>query len=237
MVTYVARSGWTRTPRPSGLAPFVGSELRGVAVHYTGAGRLGASCTAVQSAQRLETERIFHTGPEPKGRGWKDIAYSFAVDQAGRVFELRGAAHRSAANGDEHVNRTHGAVLFLVGAQDVPSLAAIEAFVQWRRSIWLKAWPAATAVVGHGDLHATDCPGTALGALVRSGRWQTPLEDDMALSDDDVDRIAERVVDRLLAAPGNAAATATAKYVAVDTDGQKVTITDALTRLLGRSAR
>jgi hypothetical protein len=209
----------------------VGTELRGVAVHYTGAGRLGALCTAVQSAQRLETERVFHTGPEPKGRGWSDIAYNYAIDQAGRVFELRGMQHRSAANGDEAVNRTHGAVLFLVGALDVPSLAAIEALTQWRRTLWLKAWPAATAVVGHHDLHATECPGTALSALVKAGRWNPP-EDSMALSDDDVDRIAERVVDRLLAAPGSKTATATAKYVAVAPDGRKLPVTDALTELL-----
>jgi len=233
---YVPRAGWTTAPRPSGLAPLAGSELRGLAVHWTGGAALGATATLAQSARRLEAYRRLHTLPEPAGRGWSDIAYQMAVDAAGRVFDLRGARHRSAANGDAAVNRSHGAALFLAGIGDTPTLAAIGAFAAWRRDVWLAAWPAATAVVGHRDLHPTECPGTALAALVKAGRWLTPLEDPMTLSDTDVDRIAERVVDRLLAAPGNKTATASAKYVAKD-GTEPVTITDALTRILGRLPR
>lgn len=200
MVQYVPRPGWTHTARPDKLARLVGAELAGVAVHYEGGPGLGSSCTLAQSVQRLEQIRVSHTAPPPAGKGWQDIAYTACTDQAGRVFDLRGIEHRSAANGDQRVNRSHGAFLFLIGVGDVPTLAAVEAFTTWRRDVWLKRWPHAGAVVGHRDLHATECPGGALYRLVKAGQWARPTqqqEDPMAISDDDVQRIAAAVVELL----------------------------------------
>lgn len=237
MVTYLERAAWTNVPRPDTLTPFDAPTLRGIAAHWTGSpAPLGPTPTLTQTARRIEGYRRLHTDPEPRGRGWSDLAYNVVVDQAGRVFEGRGIAHRSAGNGGATVNRTHGAVLLLVGRGETPTQAMLDAVRSWRRVVWLRAWPAATGVVGHRDLHPTECPGPAVYDLVRSGRFAgppPPQEDDMALSDDDVDRIADRVADRLLAAPGGRARL-TAKYVAKD-DGEPVTITDALTRLLART--
>lgn len=198
MVTYIARDGWTRVPRPAKLTPLDGGELRGIALHWTGSeSPLGPNPTIAATARRLEAYRLLHTLPEPKGRGWSDCAYNVAIDAAGRVFDIRGIGHRSAANGDAAVNRTHGAVLLMLGRGDVPSQAMLDALRSWRRVVWLRRWPAATAVVGHRDLHQTACPGDVAYALVRSGRIVTDpapthLEDPMALSDADVERIAKR---------------------------------------------
>ena len=103
------------------------------------------------------------------GNGWTDIAYQYAIDQAGRCFQLRGFEYRSAANGTADVNRRFGAVTFLIGTGDTPTVAAVEAFRAWRAHVWLPQYPRAVKVAGHRDLHATQCPGTALYRLVTSG--------------------------------------------------------------------
>src|SRR5690606_41011770 len=60
------------------------------------------------------------------GNGWKDIAYNVAVDQRGNVWTLRGVSKQSGANGTTAANRSHGAVLLLVGNNEQPSAAMID---------------------------------------------------------------------------------------------------------------
>jgi hypothetical protein len=207
-VEYHARSDWTDAPRPvADLVRLDPAEVVGVAVHYTGStSKLGQSATLVLSKRRLEDERVFHTASPPQGRGWSDIAYLAAQDQAGRVFDCRGIAYRSAANGNATVNRQYGAITWLIGVGDTPTPAMIEAFKVWRRDYWLTRYPKATKVVGHRDLYATECPGDPAYTLVRSGELLkpptpviTPPEDDVPLTDAEIDAIATRARDKLLA--------------------------------------
>jgi hypothetical protein len=170
------------------------AQVRGVAVHYTGStSPLGPTATLQLTARRLEDERVFHT----QGRGWSDIAYSAAIDQAGRVFDCRGIAYRSAANGSVTVNQQYGAITWLIGVGDRPSAAMIQAFRDWYHSHWLVRYPHATAVVGHRDLYSTDCPGDPAYALVRSGALT--VGDDVPLTDAEINAIADRARDKLLA--------------------------------------
>ena len=173
-ITYLVlgpRQAWTSVPRPvDDLVPLVSGEVKGVAVHWPGeTGTFGDTPTLAQSCARLENERRFHTGTPPAGRGWNDLAYSAACDQAGRVFDCRGIDWRCAANGNPGVNRAYAAFTFLVGTRDTVTPAAVEAFRTWRHRVWLPRWPHATAVVGHRDLFATSCPGDGLHRLVHSG--------------------------------------------------------------------
>lgn len=193
MTTYHPRSTWTSTPRPtSKLVLLDAARLHGVAVHYPGdPGRLGTAPTLAESCRRLEGERRFHTDPPPAGRGWTDIAYQAAIDQAGRVFDCRGINYRSAANGDTTTNGTHGACTLLIGVGDTPTDAMIRAFQDWRTTVWLVRWPRATAVVGHRDLYQTACPGDAAYALVRNGTLAAnPSGDDMPITTADAKLIA-----------------------------------------------
>ena len=198
MTIFLPRSAWTSVLRPvSKLTRIDPDVVRGVAVHYTGSSAaLGPSATVALSARRLEDERRFHTGAPPSGRGWSDIAYGTAIDQAGNVFDARGHAFRSAANGSSVTNAGYGAVTILIGVGDTPSDAAIQAFREWRHGVWLRDFPKATAVVGHRDLYATECPGGPLYSLVRLGTLAarptpTASEEDMPLDDADVLRIVE----------------------------------------------
>jgi hypothetical protein len=191
---YYERSVWTSTPRPvSKLVAMTASQVRGVAVHYTGStSPLGPTATLQLSARRLEDERVFHTS----GRGWSDIAYQVAIDIEGRVFDCRGIAYRSAANGNATVNQQYGAVTWLIGVGDTPSAAMVNAFRDWRTSRWLAMYPNATAVVGHRDLYSTECPGEPAYQLVRSG--VLIQGGDVALTDAEIEAIAVRTRDRLL---------------------------------------
>lgn len=196
--TYYPRSAWTNHARPTGgLVPLAASAVKGVAVHYTGDPKLGQTATFAQTCARLEGERRFHTDPPPQGRGWTDIAYGVAFDQAGRVFDCRGAFYRSAANGNVTTNSAYGAVTFLIGVADTPTPALIEAFKDWRTKFWLDKFPRATAVVGHRDLYSTSCPGDATYRLVRNGTLgQDPTgeDDDMPLTDADAELLISKLV-------------------------------------------
>lgn len=91
-----------------------------------------------------------------------------------------GTAYKSAGNGDQAVNSSHGAVLLLLGDNESPSDAMVGAVCWWRTTMWLPLFPHATAVVGHRDLHATNCPGTAAYRLVTAGtftRHWTPADE------------------------------------------------------------
>jgi len=180
MTTLLPRSAWTSSPLPTNLTPI--DSPAGIAVHYTGStSAYGTLASLAQSASRLEAERRMHVSPP---RDWNDIAYNAAVDQAGRVFDLRGASHRSAANGNQLVNAAWGAVTILIGVGDTPTPDAIAGVAWWRQHVWLARWPNATKVIGHRNLYSTDCPGDPAYHLVTTGAFDlapllTPPEDPM----------------------------------------------------------
>src|SRR3954470_17111556 len=109
MTAAMRRSDWTSHPRPAQGQLLVPGDVDGLAVHWNGppvsAGAARGFRDAV--AELLEGGRRLHTAT----RGWSDIAYNFAVDNAGRRWPLRGWDRRSAANGDIGPNQRYGAVL------------------------------------------------------------------------------------------------------------------------------
>jgi len=176
-VTFLGRDAWTTHGPAKPLTEL--TDPTGVAVHWPGAtGQIGQSRESI--ASRLEGYRAFHVNT----RGWNDIAYQMAIDNAGRVWKLRGEAFMSAANGDQDVNRAWGAVLLMLDQDDRPSDAMVEAFQTWRTTRWLIRFPRASKIAPHSAVRPsgdTDCPGDAARALIRSGRLME--EPDVALTD------------------------------------------------------
>ena len=169
--TLLPRSSWTAHGPARPLTVIPASLVAGIACHWPGTtGPIGDSGQAA-STRRLEGYRSFHTAPPPVGRGWNDIAYSFAIDQGGRVFDLRGIRHMSAANGTYTLNERWLACLFLIGPGEQPTRAALDAFVWFRTTHVLTAYPKATRVLGHQDVRPdpTACPGPLLEAHIRAG--------------------------------------------------------------------
>lgn len=172
MTEFLPRSAWTDDPYPSGATMLVESEVEGVALHWPGS---GGSISAEKAAVigLLRGELAFHTRPVSEGgRGWSDIAYNWAVDQEGRVWDLRGMNRRSAANGDTDVNRRFLAVTCLIGPKDTPSPKLLQAVRDLRKKV-LARFPKAKKVVPHSAIRPdpTDCPGDDLRAEISDGTF------------------------------------------------------------------
>lgn len=170
MTVALARTSWTTIAADGD--PIDPAELIGVALHWPGSKATFGPLPAARVARYLQQVRDYHV----THNGWADIAYQVAVDQTGHVWDCRGITLRSAANGNTTVNARYGAVLFLVGENEPPTDAALEAFRTWRTADWLTAYPRATAVVGHAQVRPdpTECPGPALTALIHAGALRRP---------------------------------------------------------------
>jgi len=156
----VTRAEWgARTPTAAGNR--IGAHPLGVAVHWEGpkmGSRPHSACAAlVRSIQDFHMDK----------REWADIAYSFLVCEHGSIFEGRGLGRGSAANGTTKANADFYAVCGLVGEGDAVPVALLDGISD---AIALcRIGGAGRAVVGHGDLFGTECPGPALRAFVKAG--------------------------------------------------------------------
>lgn len=158
----IPRSRWTTT-RSNAPAARAGSIV-GVALHYPGTpGTIGTE-TEAATAARLEGYRRQHVN----GNGWKDIAYNVAVDQRGNVWTLRGVSKQSGANGTTAANRSHGAILLLVGNSEQPSPAMIDA-VHYAVRLWDVRY-GVSAIRPHSYFVSTACPGKPVRRLLNDGR-------------------------------------------------------------------
>ena len=181
MTDYEPRGDWT--PSAASGDALTGSKLRGVAVHWPGTtqdaigdpGKAGI-------AERLRHYRSYHLG-----KGWRDIGYNFAIDQAGRVWMLRstawpgnmvGAHCASTTNPD--ANEEYVGVLLLLGDREPLSAAMIRAFRDWYQDLFLRGWPFRSDVRGHGQVAGaqTSCPGPYARAIMGNLTDPNPTQED-----------------------------------------------------------
>ncbi|MGH3735844.1 MAG: peptidoglycan recognition protein family protein [Micromonosporaceae bacterium] len=186
MTTYLPRSVWTSTAASG--ATLWGISLRGVAVHWPGTTQDRIGDPGQEAiAERLRHYRSFHLS-----KGWQDIGYNLAIDQAGRVWMLRSTswdgdmigAH-CASPGNPNANREYVGVLLLLGNHEPLSDAMINAFRGWYRDRFLPEWPGRSDVRGHGKVPGaqTECPGHYARAVM--GELTTPPQgdDDMTIDE------------------------------------------------------
>lgn len=167
MTRLMHRSAWTHT-EPDAPRHLTGADVEGLAVHYNGPAVPTAAHHGVEEAVAayLRGVRRYHVDVH----GWSDIAYQYAVDAAGRRWQLRGWIRESGANGNQDVNLRFGAVLAVVGQGQHVSDHMVEglrdAVAHFRRH-----YPHAGRIVGHQDVRPdpTACPGKQLEHLVRTG--------------------------------------------------------------------
>jgi hypothetical protein len=169
MVVYLPRSAWeARAPR--GSTALVPSEVENTAFHWPGmksridaAGDIGMR----RIASALRGWQTFHMD----SRGWSDIAYQVAIDQAGRAWTLRGINIRSGANGDGTVNRKYGAILLILAPGEKMS-AAMKATARAVVADYRKRDPKMPAKpTTHGAVRpgGTTCPGPIAAAAIAAG--------------------------------------------------------------------
>lgn len=165
MVTILSRSAWTKTPNGRAGRDLKRGDVSAIAVHYPASGNMRhAGESQTRTAQRLEEWRKLHTRAP---RSWADIGYNYAVDQAGRVWDLTGL-NRGAHAGTAKANRESVGVLLIVGNSERPTAAMLAAFRELRSWIIGKL-PKATAVRPHSYYVGTGCPGNTVRALIASG--------------------------------------------------------------------
>jgi hypothetical protein len=171
------RSAWTSAPR--GGAQLTGTKLLGVACHWPGT---TTNAYGVESADkvaaRLRGWWDFHVNT----RGWSDIGYNMAVDQAGRVWDLRGlervGAH-AASDSNPDANHEWVGVLHILGDQEPPTGAMVTAFQDFRHKVFLPRWPGRTRLTGHGRAPGvpgaqTSCPGPFVAGKITDGTLAQP---------------------------------------------------------------
>lgn len=183
MVTYLPRSAWGARAS-KGSTSLAASQVLGTALHWPGmakpidaTGEIGKR----RIASALRGWQAFHMDV----RGWSDIAYCVAVDQAGRAWTLRGLNIRSGANGDATVNRQYGAILLILAPGEKPSVA-MKATVRGVVADFRRWFPKGTLIRPHSAVRpaGTDCPGPAARAAIANGDFSPlaatpPTEDDM----------------------------------------------------------
>ena len=152
-----------RSPRSRSRFP---GPLRGVAAHYNGpamgmAGRPHSECRA-----RWRGIQSFHMAPGGLGttNGASDIAYTVAVCHHAIAMQGRGPGIRTGANGTNSGNTHYYAIFFLVGGDEEPSVAMLQA-ADWYARRYLNT----TTWVKHSYFKSTSCPGR-VGEYVRNGR-------------------------------------------------------------------
>ncbi|MGH9247935.1 MAG: hypothetical protein ACRD0W_00220 [Acidimicrobiales bacterium] len=183
MTVYLGRPSWTSTAASG--ETLTGAELVGPAYHWPGTTQklIGVE-TQAATATRLRGYRNFHV----TGRGWRDIGYNFAFDQAGRVWLARSVtwggslvgAH-CASDANPRANHKYVGCLLILGADERPSAAMLEAINDWYWDRFLSRWPGRTDNRGHGQVPgaSTSCQGSAVRAALAAGTIPGPEEDDM----------------------------------------------------------
>ncbi|MEV6270512.1 peptidoglycan recognition family protein [Kribbella sp. NPDC051936] len=176
MVDYLPRSAWNARPPNGGPGNLTVSRVEGAVIHWPGTGSTSVIHTKAAVASALRGWQDYHMDT----RGWSDIAYQVAVDQAGRAWTLRGLRTQSGANGDTDVNERYGAILLILVTGEQPS-AAMKATTRAVIADFRRIYPRGTAIRPHSAVRPepTDCPGDPARAAIARGEF-TPghSEDD-----------------------------------------------------------
>jgi len=155
-----ARAGWDRITIHHSAEP---------ARHLRSAGFSSAADT-VLGIQR------YHMRDASTGYG--DIGYHFLIDPAGRLFAGRSLEYQGAHAGGANNRRNIGICLLGDFERETPSSAALRTLVELVDDLRERHAIARTAVVGHGELKVTACPGRTLKGWLeryRRGGGRAPL--------------------------------------------------------------
>ena len=181
MVDYLPRSAWGARAAKSGPGLLTVDRVKGAVIHWPGTTSHTPITSQASVASQLRGWQAYHMDD----KGWSDIAYQVAVDQAGRAWTLRGLRTQSGANGGTEQNEDYCAILLVLVQGEQPS-AAMKATVREVIADVRRIYPNGTLIRPHSAVRPepTDCPGPAARAAITRGDFtpNTP-EDDMSAAD------------------------------------------------------
>lgn len=170
------RNDWSAKPATR-VTPLHWPSVRYAVLHWPASmgAKIGSDRASV--ARWLRAWQLMHMND----RGWSDIAYSHAVDLAGRRWTLRGWDRQE--GGVENMGGQCVSVLAVVGSKDeiTPELRA--AVVEWQREADKRAGHKLKRTY-HGALKSTACPGPDLTRWARAGFPINNQEDEMPTPED-----------------------------------------------------
>ncbi len=168
------RSAWTNSPlQVRGATPMDGVSQ--ITIHHSGDRKPFLAESAPDTIRHLQIVQQAHLE-----RGMIDIAYHFAVDRAGRVWQLRwleyeGQHVRESKDGTRHNPHNIGVVVigdFDLQAPTVAQRDRLFNFVHLARSKYALS---PKAVFMHGEIVSTSCPGQNLKPLILNARMRNLL--------------------------------------------------------------
>lgn len=169
----LSRADWGAKPARY-VTPLDWSGVRYAVLHWPASMgvRIGTDTAAV--VRWLRAWQELHQ----VSRGWSDIAYSHAIDLAGRCWTLRGWDR--VEGGAKNLGGRCVSVLAVMGSEDTPTPAMLAAIREWQAEADRRAGRSLTHT-WHGALIGTDCPGPALTKWAKAGFPKTTnnKEDDM----------------------------------------------------------
>jgi len=225
MVAWLSRSAWGARP-PTNSSALIASEVDGTGIHYPGMGSRKL-VTQAQVASALRGWQDYHMDD----RGWSDIAYQAAVDQAGRKWALRGLKIRSGANGDSDVNHRYGAILLVIG-DDEPLSEALKATTREVVAEFRRYYPKGVLIRPHSAIRPdpTSCPGDRARAAIARGELDPAHSTEDDVTPEQMAQILGAVNGAKAAADKATAAANAAKDAAAAAGSQAAAAADAAGR-------
>lgn len=147
-----------------------------IIVHYAGPATAasGYNHGVEREKQLLRNYEAYHVNQ----RGWRGVAYGWAIGYSGTVYRCRGwntyGAHKGDLDDDNISENKEGIpVLFIMGGEQEPSPAMLDSFKKLR--LYMQADARALPILPvfkHKDVSSTSCPGPNLSALVDQKFWE-----------------------------------------------------------------
>lgn len=171
VVSILPRSAWTSTNPgfPNWASRLIKpGEVTHLRLHYPGDGtKSRAGLSQSQVASLLRSYREYHVGT----RGWADIGYPYAVDQAGRAWTLAGHTHaaaHSATSSRPNENMRSMAFLLVLGDNEKPSSAMISTVNRLWGFLLNDPFPNMRTVTDHSQVPGatTRCAGPQVRVLL-----------------------------------------------------------------------
>jgi hypothetical protein len=179
-----------------------------IAIHHGGSGDYAAAntpYTVEKEASQLRAWERYHLG-----KGWRGLAYGYAVGMTGNVYRIRGwngyGAHRGDVDGDGISNNKEIVpVLFIMSGQPHrhhPSLKMLQGFEALRAYLEEEA-ETGLYLYGHRELMATACPGDNNMVYIRANRHSgappapPPVHEPPPSEEDDVKELVEALQESL----------------------------------------
>jgi len=175
----------------------------GIALHHGGSSDYPAAqppYTTTKEIAQLRSWERYHLS-----KGWRGIAYGWAVGQTGNLYRLRGwnryGAHLGDIDGDGIANNVEIVPIIWIASGLLHTMSPeAEAAIEWLRTNVIEpASPAATWLYGHKEIQPkpTSCPGKGGMDYVTTHREVK----DMPLTKEDLDKIADAVWYRFITNP------------------------------------